>query len=422
MKIASQKFSEPAILKARLVFPVEGPPREGAGVEIASGRIAALHDHPPAKALDLGNVALIPGLVNAHTHLELSDVSSPLAPARPFTAWLQSVIDHRRKRQGDSMANARAAGLAAILAGRAESLAAGTTLLGDIVSADLEDVADGGARVISFRECLGLSQTRIAEQVAAARAFLDATNSTEKRRAGQFQPGLSPHAPYSVHPNLLRSLVDLAVAARVPLAMHLAETPEERTLLETGGGPFAEFLKRLEVWRDDVFGTGWRTIDCLRELSRAQRGLVVHGNDLTPEEIEFLADCQSLSVVYCPRTHAHFGHAPHPWTPLLSRGVCVALGTDSRASNPDLNLWHELRFLHDRFPQVPPAQLLALATLNGAKALGLAAECGTISVGKRADLTVVALSESASADPYELLFNRQSQPIGTLVGGAHETN
>src|SRR5262249_32105735 len=153
---------------------------------------------------------------------------------------------------------------------------------------------DARPNIVALRECIGLSPERISAQLVAAREFL------EHRR--QVPRGLSPHAPYSVHPDLLRDLVDLSREHRSTVAMHLAEPPEGRQLLGDKRGPFVEFLKRVGVWRDDVFG-GRETLDVLRELSRAPRALVVHGNDLSPPELVFVAVRENLSVVYCPRTH-----------------------------------------------------------------------------------------------------------------------
>jgi cytosine/adenosine deaminase-related metal-dependent hydrolase len=229
--------------------------------------------------------------------------------------------------------------------------------------------------------------------------------------------GLSPHAPYSVHPDLYRELIQLAVDHSAPVAVHLAETQAELELLASGAGPLVELLRNFGAWRSDAIPRGSRTLDYLQPLADVSRGLVVHGNYLSDADIDFLAEHKNLTVVYCPRTHAYFGHAAHPWRRLLARGVNVAIGTDSRASNPDLSLWHELRFLVEQFPDADRREILELGTQRGARALGLDAEVGTLTPGKSADLAVVALPAKEAADPAALLFDARSRVTAALAAG-----
>src|SRR5690606_16664427 len=145
--------------------------------------------------------------------------------------------------------------------------------------------------------------------------------------------------------------------------------------------------------------------------------LVIHGNYLDDEERAFLEGKSNVSVVYCPRTHAHFRHEPHPWLDLRSRGVRVALGTDSRASNPDLSLWKELLFLRERFPEVGPSELLEMGTRAGAEALGLEHRVGTFAAGQYADVAAIRLAADRSTDPHEWLLDPESRPIATMREG-----
>lgn len=418
-----QKFdgsgSAPISVRARWVFPVLGPPLESGTVEITAGKISAVHNRAGPCSIDLGNAAIIPGLVNAHTHLELSDIATPLQPPVPFTAWLLSVIGHRRTRRlgvyipGTAPPASRAE-LAAIRRGRNECLAGGTTTIGDIagsLSSALESAAPG-PRVVAFLEGRGLGRERLRSEIAAAETHLAGA-------AGALR-GVSPHAPYSVHPELFRGLVDLAVARHAPLAIHLAETREELDLLANGTGPFVPFLEALGVWQPDAIPRGSRPLDYLRELARVEHALAIHSNYLEEGEQKFLSECPNISVVYCPRTHAYFGHEPHPWRKLMARGGNVALGTDSRASNPDLSLWKEVLFLRARTPDLDPSVLLGLGTLNGATALGLDAETGSLTVGKSADLAVVALVAGDVTDPYALLYNLENRVAAVMCTGEWE--
>jgi cytosine/adenosine deaminase-related metal-dependent hydrolase len=144
---------------------------------------------------------------------------------------------------------------------------------------------------------------------------------------------------------------------------------------------------------------------------------VVHGNYLDDEEIEFLARQQRMAVVYCPRTHAWFDHARYPLEKLLAADAIVALGTDSRASSPDLSLLAEMRHVARTFPTLDRATILELGTLGGARALGLDSKIGTLEPGKRANLAAIALPDAAAADPHELLLDADGPALATWVRG-----
>jgi len=407
-------------VRARWVFPVAGPPVFQGMVIVRGGQVEEVSSRRAVGCEDLGNVAIVPGLVNAHSHLELSDCPVPLTPLRPFTAWIERLLQHRRTRPASADG---ADSVTPLQRGATEMLDAGTTVVGDIVDASWHPggLDPLGPRTIAFRELLTLSAARIPEILTAAEAHLAAACAelafSPSARAG-WQPGLSPHAPYSVHPQLLTGLVDLARQRGAPLAMHVAETSAELQLLAGRGGEFQEFLQRMGVWNPEPFRGDWRIPDILRELARGPLGLVVHGNFLQEPEYRLLAESPQLSVVYCPRTHAQFGHPPHPWRELLKRGINVALGTDSRASNPDLSLWGELQFLRHTFPEVPGELLLDLGTRRGARALGLEDRLGTLSPGRRGDFAVVALPDRADpSDPHDLLFDPASRIVKAWLAG-----
>lgn len=394
--------------RARWVFPVDAPPIENGVVEIENGRITALHDSPSGAETDLGNAALLPALVNCHAHLEFSSLAEPLAPATPFTSWIKSLVAYRRSRTtpvDDS-----------IREGLTQSLQSGVGLVGEIATIDwpLEyDRADAPSLVV-FRECLGRTPEQQRTQLESARRHLELGKKTPISN-GLSAPhpihGISPHAPYSVHPDLLRDLVSLAVEFDAPVAMHLAETRAELELLKNGTGEFAEMLRQFGAWDPAIFDGSRTILDDLHQLSRASRSLVIHGNYLTEEEIEFLADRKQFSVIYCPRTHHYFGHVDHPWKRLLQRGVNVALGTDGRGSNPDLSIWDEVAFLAHRTDPEDLAGLLSMATLKGARALGVEREFGSLTPGKPARLIAIPLDRaSEGTDPYRVLFSANSSP------------
>jgi len=195
------------------------------------------------------------------------------------------------------------------------------------------------------------------------------------------------------------------------MTIHLAESAAELELLETHSGPFVQFLQDLGVWEPGglVHSIDW----ILAKSRRASLALYAHGNYLRPDALI----PPHGTIVYCPRTHAAFGHPPHPFRDFLARGVRVALGTDSLASNPDLDLLDEARFVHRLYPDFPGDTLLRMATLSGAEALGWADETGSLSPGKSADLVVVPISGSSTADPHRLVFDSSDSVQAVLFRG-----
>lgn len=393
-------------LRGRWLFPVDRPPVAGGVLSIAGERIAAVGENlsgqPP---LDLGDVAILPGLVNAHTHLEFSDLAAPLGrPGMSLPEWIRAVLA-ARETQGDPPA--------AIRRGLAESLAAGTTALGEIVTTAWPQPARPMPHVTLFRELIGLSPERIAALMSAARHHLALWPA-----GGEISGGLSPHAPYTVHPDLLRQAVAIAREHDCPLAMHLAESREELELLSSGAGPFAELLRERGVWQPGLFG-GRRIVESLEILSGAPRSLVIHGNYLAAEDIALLAAAaERMTVVYCPRTHAYFGHEPYPLARLLAAGVPVALGTDSSASNPDLSLLAEIRAAAKCHPSVALEKILEAGTLIGARALGLDRSVGTLTPGKLANLSIVPVAAGPAQDPHEALLAPDGPAAQTWIRGS----
>ncbi len=187
--------------------------------------------------------------------------------------------------------------------------------------------------------------------------------------------------------------------------MHLAESREELQLLATGNGPMRDMLEQLGALALGMFARGGQPRDYLEILDSAHRSLVIHGNYLPRDDWDFLAQrAERMAVVYCPRTHHYFGHEPYPLVAMLGRGVRVVVGTDSRASNPDLNLWEELRYVARVHPQVTPAQILRMGTLDAAGALGCHEEVGSLEPGKRADLLILRIDHPRAADPCAALL------------------
>jgi cytosine/adenosine deaminase-related metal-dependent hydrolase len=393
---AAEGTMAPWTLTARWVFPVAGPPLERGRVVVAGERIVGVEAAGGRVDLDLGNAAIVPGLVNAHVHLDLSGFQKPVQPGADFPAWLRAVIEHRRQTPPEQ-------GETDIRAGLEESLRAGVTLLGDIAGGGLSAsiLRAAPVRSVCFRELLGLSVERADAAWTAAEGWLRDNPAT-----ATFRPGLSPHAPYSVRESLYRACV-----GSLPIATHLAESADEMRLLAQRDGPFVPFLQALGVY--DPSGLVRDVPALLGMLAPVPRLLLVHGNYLDPD----MPLPAGASVVYCPRTHALFGHSPHPYRRFRERGVRVALGTDGRSSNPDLSILEEARWLARRDPTLPREDLLRMITLDGAATLGWDDETGSLEPGKSADLVVVPLP-AREGEPYGLLFDGQEPPARTLFRGA----
>lgn len=422
---ARQPKPDSYVLRARYVFPVAGPPIAGGCVTVAGERIVEVgRTSSAANVRDLGNVAILPGLVNAHTHLEFSDFAAPLgSPGMGFAHWISQVTASRGRsthvaaeNNNPPLPSGEGRGESApkqspVARGLQESLATGTTSIGEIAVAgwSAEPFDQAPIDAIIFRELICLSPERIPAALAIAKEHLEA-RPTAKQKAG-----LSPHAPYTVHPELFARAIDLAVEHSAPVAFHLAESRDELELLRSGSGPFYDYLSSRGFWVPGAIPLGTRPMDYLRHLARGPRSLVVHGNLLDDEEQAFVAQHRDrLSVIYCPRTHAFFGHPRHSLKQLLALGAHVALGTDSRASNPDLSLLEEMRFVARAYPELSGGDVLRLGTLNGAEALGIEQSAGSLTAGKYANLAVIPLPEHEPGDPHELLFG-SSLPCRTTV-------
>jgi cytosine/adenosine deaminase-related metal-dependent hydrolase len=366
---------------------------------------------PGESVTDLGDAAILPSLVNSHTHLEFSLLEKPLGrPGTPFADWIGEVVAFRRQLAAagtdlvDYATRASAVGLK-------ESSEAGVTAVGEIATAHWPEKAFGiEAPLVGtlFLELLGLAPQKIEPLLAAAMRHITAEVS------GNFRRGLSPHAPYTVHPDLLQNVCQLSAEKRVPLAMHLAESTEELELLRSHSGALVERLKDLSAWYPGSLPRGLRPLDYLEMLSQADQALVIHGNFLVQEEMDFLAARRNkMTAVYCPRTQAYFPHGPYPLAEMLFRGVRVAVGTDSRASNPDLCILSELKHINRHHPQVAPEEILKMGTLYGAEALGISEELGSLIPGKRASLTVIPIRDCESStgprSAHEILFEQIGQ-------------
>ena len=356
---------------------------DNAVIQIQHGVIVSVakSNVPSAQTVDLGDVTLAPGFVNAHTHLEFSDLDNPLGqPEMPFVDWLQLVISQRFS-ESQSEQSKRLA----ICDGLSQSAGFGTAALGEIGTSTLvpDQYVQENIDVTLFFERLTRNPELVDSVGKECEDWLDESKSEERSAI----KAISPHAPYSVHPQLFKQLVQHSIKFRCPIAIHLAETQAELQLLKSKDGPFVEFMKSLSAWFPDTYTTGTRIMDYLELLATVPLSLVVHGNYLNDQEISFVAGNETMWVVFCPRTHDYFRHSEYPLEKLISADVNLAIGTDSRASNPDLSLFEELKMIKQKWPGLSDMQLLKMST--NSKPLGRAEDLTWIKVGNCARLNVL---------------------------------
>jgi cytosine/adenosine deaminase-related metal-dependent hydrolase len=378
------------LVTAHWVCPIDRPPLERGWVAIAGGRIAAVggrHDQPPAVEAvhDQGQVAILPGLVNAHTHLELSWLRDRVPPSATFVGWIGQLLTARRGRveRADDPGVTRALAEAA-----QEARAAGTAAVGDVSNSllSIQPIAEAGLAGLVFHELLGFNDVHGAV-VEQTRGLRDAVRADSRVRLT-----LAPHAPYSVSPELFRAIhAELDRGDVAITSIHVGESPEELQMLANGTGPWPGLLRAIGVWRDDWEPPGCGPVQYLDGLGVLdERTLIVHGVHLDDAGLARLA-ALGCTLVTCPRSNRWVGVGAPPIPRFYGSGVRVAVGTDSLASVADLNLFAELADMRWLAPEVPARRLLESATLNGAVALGLEADLGTITSGKRADLIGVNL-------------------------------
>ena len=364
------------------IVPVATPPIRGGYVDTADDRICGVgraEDAPARCAADecveWPRHILCPALVNAHTHLELAALRGQIEPAASLPAWVRAVLA-----RGSDAPDALRAMRATIL----EMHASGTGLVGDVSNtlASVDPLAESALDGVVFHELLGFDVRDGRPTVDAARRRLEA----RRLRAG-LRLSLAAHAPYSVSPSLLRALV-AARADGLPQSVHLAESREEIELLQTGRGPWRDLLEARGRWDENWRPCGSGPLAYLSGLGWLKPGtLAVHGVHLTEAELGVLAGT-GATLVTCPRSNRWTGAGKPPIAAFYGSSAPVAIGTDSLASVPDLNLFAEMAELRRLAPAVPAAAIVRSATQTGAEALGFG-DRGTIAAGMRARLIAV---------------------------------
>lgn len=421
-----------SIVTAHWVLPIVSSPINQGAVAIESDCIVAVgtavevrRQFPKATIDDFGEAAILPGLINVHSHLELTAFRGRLEDLH-FQSWIAQLIRLKfEKLSGDDL-------LASARLGCIESIKAGITTLADTsdASAPLESLIESGQRGVIFQECFGPGIEQAAESLDLLRAKLEA-HAERLARAGReaqarLSIGISPHAPYSVSSKLYELAARLALDLKLDVAIHAAESVDETNLLWDGSGAFGDSLRRRGIGFTPPRSSTIKYFDRLGVLETSP--LLIHGVTVDEDDMELMA-ANSVRVAHCPKSNAKFGHGVAPLIELQQAGVRVGLGTDSVASNNTMDLIEESRFcsaLHRAAKKnaglCPADEMLRLMTIEGARVLGMEDQIGSLEVGKQADLIAIDLSNSHHKPIYDpataIIFSCSARDVVlTIVAG-----
>jgi cytosine/adenosine deaminase-related metal-dependent hydrolase len=406
------------MLRARTILPVARPPIENGAVVIFGNRIRAvsswpdLQPHATGEILDLGEIILLPGLVNAHCHLDYTDMAGQLPPPQTFTDWIPLII--AAKAAWDFSEYARS-----WLNGAQMLLRTGTTTVADIEAVPdlLPELWDATPlRVISFLEMTGIRARRTSMEI-----LREAVEKIDSLPHSRCSASLSPHAPYSTLPELLRLSAEIARKKKWRITTHVAESEQEFEMFMHERGKMFDWLQRNERNNSDC-GHGSPVAHLARNDLLGENLLAVHANLLAPGDTDLLAK-HHVHVVHCPRSHDYFRHPPFPRRQLADAGINLCLATDSLSTvrkigkdKLELNLFEEMRQLAIADKTIPPVEILRMATVNGAKALGMAGQIGEVSENAFADLIAIPFAGKRT-DIYDAVVHYASNVSTSMVDG-----
>jgi aminodeoxyfutalosine deaminase len=409
------------IIRARIVVAMHGAPIENGAVAVSGNRIVDVGTFDDIKrrnagnAVDLGEQALLPGLINAHCHLDYTCLRGKIALQKSFTDWILAINAEKSELSPKDYA-------ASITEGFAEAKRFGTTTIANLTGfPELISQVQPPIRTWWFAELIDIRAPENANEL------VDSAIEALKQNSDW---GLAPHALFTASKNLFRRCEEIAQQEQILLTTHLAESREEVEMFRDASGPLYELVKSLGRAMDDcgnetplkdfldLIGSGGssnrpRTIEVNRPYPF---WIVAHLNELTESDFELLERSNSkFHVVHCPRSHNYFGHSPFAFDRLRSLGFNICLGTDSLASNESLSLFAEMRAFQKEFPSVSPEEILRMVTVNPARALRYENVLGQIRPGFEADL--IAVPCSGSTDIFEQIVACDAPVSWSMVNG-----
>jgi len=399
------------IYRARTVLTMDGAPIENGAVAVKADRVVDVGRDEEVRArrsgpvTDLGEVVLLPGLINAHCHLDYTLLRGVIPPQRSFTAWIQSINERKASLTPEDYVRS-------IEAGFAEAAEFGTTTMANLAAFPelIPRISDVPVRTWWFAEMIDVRAA-----VSGAEVLANLQRAVQDREDHFGGVGLAPHAPYTASHELYAEAAALAAEWGLPLTTHLAESAEEMQMFSEGDGALFDFMNEIGRSMDDCDGMTPVGMMLKREVLNG-RWIVAHLNELRPADLSLLGNAPRFHIAHCPRSHGYFGHAPFLLRELRALGFNLCLGTDSLASNADLSLFAEMREVRRTLPSLPAVEILRMATANGAAALGQGEMLGRLRVGYLADMIGIP-SEAAAEDVFEEIIDFTGPVPWRMVNG-----
>ncbi|MBV9618141.1 MAG: amidohydrolase family protein [Verrucomicrobia bacterium] len=378
-----------------MVVTMDGPPIENGALAISGDQIVDVGKFPEVsqrqsnqEIVDLGDQVLLPGLINAHCHLDYTCLRGKIPSHQPFADWIRAINDEKARLSPKDYVRS-------INQGFAEAEKFGTTTIANLTAfPELIGQINEPIRTWWFAELIDVRDPKRAKEIV---------DLAEEQLKSKEHWGLAPHAPFTASADLYRRCGEVAEREKILLTTHSAESREEMSMFRDGKGPLYLFVKGIGRDMSDC-GKGTPVEWLMQRASPGRTGtgnrpsLLVHLNELEENDFDLLVKpAKDLSIVYCPRSHDYFGHSPFQFEKLRERDFNVCLGTDSLASNEDLSLFAEMRAFQKEFPNASSEEILEMVTTNSARALRQQDRLGKIRSGFEADLIALPYERSTSA-------------------------
>jgi len=414
--VRDRRYSSQMIIRARMVVTMDGAPIENGAVAVSGNRIVDVGRFDDIKtrnagnAVDLGEQVLLPGLINAHCHLDYTCLRGKIPPQKSFTDWIRVINAERSELSPKDY-------VASINDGFEEAKRFGTTATANLTAfPELISQVQPPIRTWWFAELIDVRAPESANELADS--ALEALDQTENW-------GLAPHALFTASENLYRRCEEIAHRENILLTTHLAESREEMQMFRDAAGPLYEFLRHIRRPMDDCGNKTPLGVFVRASGDRAlPHWIVAHLNELDESDFELLEkSALKFHIVHCPRSRDYFCHSHFPLERLRALGFNICLGTDSLSTTrkngkqkPELDLFAEMRALAANDESILPEEILKMATVNGAHALGLAGKTGELSENAFADLIAIPFTGKV-ADIYEAVLHHASTVSVSMVDG-----